>query len=84
MDNRLTFPSVQYIKALLSAVYREVSFTWDEGSLSLTARTGEAAASLTEQEIAFRATRPAEAAELLSRRLDAAIVASFKKEANTP
>ena len=45
------------------------------------ARTGEAAASLTEQEIAFRATRPAEAAELLSRRLDAAIVASFKKGA---
>lgn len=84
MDNRLTLPSVQYIKALLSSIYKEIEFAWDEGSLSLTARAGKASASLTEQEIAFRATRPVEAAELLSRRLDAAIVASFKKEATAP
>lgn len=80
-EKMLTTPCVKYVQTLLSAIYKEIEFTWDRGAQALTARTGKAEASLTGPEIAFRATRPVEAAELLSRRLDAAIVESFKKEA---
>lgn len=70
-----------YVKSFLSNIYTEVEVTGGPDGITVLIPSIEALSSVTWSEVDLRATRPMEVAEILSRRLDAAIVASFKKEA---